>query len=341
MEPLPGCNIKYLNISRNDEAWGLVVTTAGYQAVAAHSSYPQAQHPESHIFDPGKGRVLKEYQLVYISRGEGYFESRSCRRQRIRAGTMILLFPGEWHTYEPDRATGWFEHWVGFRGGSVDAQVANGFFSPRNPLFGLGFSQTIIGMYEELVGYALREQAGYQQVAAGIVQFLLGSVYYKHRNLLFNDSMAIRKIDERAPSSNARSRAVSRRRGSPNACRSAIRGSARCSGSMPEPRLRNISRRSGSCVPKSCSIRRSSPSRRSHTGSGSRPRATFPHSSAKGRASRPSSTAASGGSPGGNLLSRRPSPGFRAARRICGSLRRHVPHRWRSGAKAPPCSSGR
>lgn len=96
-----------------------------------------------------------------------------------------------------------------------------------------------------------------------------------------------------------------------------------------------------SCVPKSCSIRRSSPSRRSHTGSGSRPRATFPHSSAKGRASRPSSTAASGGSPGGNLLSRRPSPGFRAARRICGSLRRHVPHRWRSGAKAPPCSSGR
>ena len=155
MEPLPGCNIKYLNISRNDEAWGLVVTTAGYQAVAAHSSYPQAQHPESHIFDPGKGRVLKEYQLVYISRGEGYFESRSCRRQRIRAGTMILLFPGEWHTYEPDRATGWFEHWVGFRGGSVDAQVANGCFSPRNPLFGLGFSQTIIGMYEELVGYAL------------------------------------------------------------------------------------------------------------------------------------------------------------------------------------------
>ena len=154
MEPLPGCNIKYLNISRNDEAWGLVVTTAGYQAVAAHSSYPQAQHPESHIFDPGKGRVLKEYQLVYISRGEGYFESRSCRRQRIRAGTMILLFPGEWHTYEPDRATGWFEHWVGFRGGSVDAQVANGFFSPRSPVFDLGFSQTIIGMYEEIVGFA-------------------------------------------------------------------------------------------------------------------------------------------------------------------------------------------
>ena len=86
----------------------------------------------------------------------------------------------------------------------------------------------------------------------------------------------------RAPSSNARSRAVSRRRDRrtpvgqlfvvpqdvPAVCRS--------------PRLRNISRRSGSCVPKSCSIRRSSPSRRSHTGSGSRPRAIFHNSSAKG-----------------------------------------------------------
>ena len=56
MEPLPGCNIKYLNISRNDEAWGLVVTTAGYQAVAAHSSYPQAQHPESAASGSGPGR---------------------------------------------------------------------------------------------------------------------------------------------------------------------------------------------------------------------------------------------------------------------------------------------
>lgn len=196
MGPLPGCNIKYFSISRNDEAWGLVVTTAGYQAIAAHSSYPQSQHPESHIFDPRHGRVLKEYQLVYISYGEGYFESRTCKRQRVKAGTMILLFPDEWHTYEPDKATGWFEYWVGFRGISVDTQVANGFFSPRNPVFDLGFSQTVIGLYEEVVGYARKEQAGYQQIVAGIVQFLLGSVYYRHRNLAFNDSLAIRKIDE-------------------------------------------------------------------------------------------------------------------------------------------------
>lgn len=196
MEKSTGCHVKYLNISRNDEAWGLVVTTAGYQAVAAHSAYPQSQHPESHFFVPRKGRILKEYQLVYISNGEGSFESASCRRRRIGAGTMLLLFPGEWHTYEPDPATGWFEHWVGFRGGSIDTQAAAGFFSPRNPVYELGFSQTIIGMYEEIVLHASQERGGYQQVAAGIVQYLLGTVYYRHRNLRLNDSNAIRKIDE-------------------------------------------------------------------------------------------------------------------------------------------------
>lgn len=55
MEPLPGCNIKYLNISRNDEAWGLVVTTAGYQAVAAHSSYRRRSIPNPIFSTPARG----------------------------------------------------------------------------------------------------------------------------------------------------------------------------------------------------------------------------------------------------------------------------------------------
>lgn len=196
MDTARGSSIKYLSISRNDEAWGLVVTTVGYQMNPPNGFYPQSHHPDSYMFDPHSGRILKEYQLIYISKGEGWFESRSCKRQRIKAGTMILLFPNEWHTYEPDKTTGWDEYWVGFRGYAIDAHVSKGFFSPRNPLFSLGFSQSIIGQYEEMMRYILKEQAGCQQVAAGIVQFLLGLVYYKQRNVFFNDSLAIRKIDE-------------------------------------------------------------------------------------------------------------------------------------------------
>ena len=189
-------NIKYFNISNTDEAWGIVVTTVGRQPIPPHSSYPRSQHPKSHIFEPQKGRVLKEYQLVYISEGKGWFESESCRRQEIKAGTMLLLFPNEWHTYEPDQETGWFEYWVGFRGEHIDRRVSEGFFTPQHPVFHIGFNSSIIGLYEDIVNYALQERSAYQQIISSIVLYILGTVYYKYKNETFNDSFVISKINE-------------------------------------------------------------------------------------------------------------------------------------------------
>lgn len=189
-------NIKYFSISPTDEAWGIVVTTVGHQPIPPNSSYPRSQHPKSHIFEPQKGRILKEYQLVYISEGKGWFESASCKRQEIKAGTMILLFPNEWHTYEPDKETGWFEYWVGFRGEHIDNRVREGFFSPQNPLFHVGFDSSIIGLYEDIANYALQEKSAYQQIISSIVLYILGTVYYKYKNETFNDSFAISKINE-------------------------------------------------------------------------------------------------------------------------------------------------
>lgn len=189
-------NIKYFNISENDETWGIVVTTVGLQLISPHSSYPSSQHPESHIFDPKVGRTLKEYQLIYISKGKGYFESESCKRQRIEAGTMILLFPNEWHSYEPDRDTGWYEYWVGFRGVHIDNRVKSSFFSPSSPVFHLGFNSSIICLYKDIANYAMLERNGYQQIISSIVLYILGSVYYINKNLKLNDSFVINKIDE-------------------------------------------------------------------------------------------------------------------------------------------------
>lgn len=196
-------------------------------------------------------------------------------------------------------------------------------------------------MYEELVGYALREQAGYQQVAAGIVQFLLGSVYYKHRNLLFNDSMAIRKIDEaralikREVEGGLTPQGIAERLSvSYSWFRKMFRqyaGSLACAISLADPFLRAkelLDTTELTVAEIAYRLRFETPS---HFSTFFRKREGVP----------PQQYRRERRQPGGNPLSRRPSPGFRAARRICGSLRRHVPHRWRSGAKAPPCSSGR
>lgn len=189
-------NIKYFNISDTDEAWGIVVTTIGYQPIPPNSSYPRSQHPKSHVFNPENGRILKEYQLIYISEGKGWFESESCKRQEVKAGTMILLFPNEWHTYEPNKETGWFEYWVGFRGEHIDNRVKAGFFTPQNPVYHIGFNSSIISSYEYITNYALEEKSAYQQIISSIVLYILGMVYYEYRNEAFNDSFAISKINE-------------------------------------------------------------------------------------------------------------------------------------------------
>lgn len=187
--------LKYLRVNARDEEWGIVITTVGYQYVAPHESYPLSKHPDSYNFKSEGKRTLNEYQLVYITRGEGFFTSRSCPMTHIEAGTMLLLFPGEWHKYYPNPQTGWDEHWVGFRGCHIDNRVKSHFFTPDHCLFKIGTDDKIIDLYHGIMEKAEREKAGFQQIISSIVLHLLGSVYYKELNRSFNDSVMVDVIN--------------------------------------------------------------------------------------------------------------------------------------------------
>ena len=102
MDDRPLSILHYLPVSPRDEQWGIVCTTAGHQHVPPGTPYPVSEHPEHYLFYKGSGRTLDEYQLVYITAGRGRFESASCPSQTVEAGTMLLLFPNEWHSYSPD-----------------------------------------------------------------------------------------------------------------------------------------------------------------------------------------------------------------------------------------------
>jgi len=187
----------YLSIGGNDEDWGIVVTTAGFQSIPPRTNYPPMQHPDTHLFKPDAGRIINEYQLVYITKGSGWFSSQHYKKmQKVTTGTLLLLFPGEWHSYAPDSATGWDEYWVGFRGQHIDNRVNKGFFSYKEPLYNIGINTSIIGLYEEIIDIAQREKAGYQQMISSIVLSILGTYYYKSKNEPFTDSYIVEKIKE-------------------------------------------------------------------------------------------------------------------------------------------------
>ena len=107
-----GLEFKYLIVNDMDRKFGLWVNTVGYQSIPPDSPYPLKEHPSGYFFNAEKGRVLREYQLVYITKGRGLFSSDSTPERQVCKGRLMVLFPGQWHTYYPLRPDGQIIIWV-------------------------------------------------------------------------------------------------------------------------------------------------------------------------------------------------------------------------------------
>ena len=146
--------------SGRDMLWGLTVSTVGHLHIEPDTSYPNwSLHPNKYLFSTEKGRVLDEYQLLYISHGTGYFISKSCKKTEIHAGSLFFLFPGEWHNFSPYKETGWHEHWIGFKGMNMDNRYENGFFNKSAPVFDIGYNTEIISLYDRAIKTAQEQKA--------------------------------------------------------------------------------------------------------------------------------------------------------------------------------------
>lgn len=181
-------HVKYLAINSNDLLWGLAVNSTGWQDISPGEDYPPHNHPNRYLFSYEKGRKLDEYQLIYITRGGGEFSSEALgrdRKVRISAGDMLLLFPGEWHTYKPFRDTGWKEYWIGFQGDFAESLYANGFLKKDKPVFHVGIHNEMAELYEQAVSISIRQLSGFQQALHGIASNLISLAYYYDRNFQF------------------------------------------------------------------------------------------------------------------------------------------------------------
>lgn len=178
---------KYLIASNKDLLWGLKINSVGFQKIKSGENYPPNNHPRMYLFSNRKGRILKEYQLLYISEGTGFFESSNQKKTEINAGHMFLLFPYEWHNYAPMNSTGWSEYWIGFEGTNMDNKVDNGFFSVENPIFNIGVRTDLIQLYSNAIDIALQQHTGFQQLLSGITEHLLGIAYAQHKTTSFKN----------------------------------------------------------------------------------------------------------------------------------------------------------
>ena len=198
MNHLTNKNINYMVTSEEDELWGLTVTTVGHQQIEENDTYPPKNHPSGYYFNPEKGRILNEFQLLYITNGNGVFTFGSNSRQTcfITEGKMFFLMPGVWHTYKPIEKSGWNEYWIGFKGDIINKIVEEGFFLNRPPVFNIGLNERIVDLYHKAIEIANEERAGYQQALSGIVMHILGLMYYRDKTRDFEDENLIQKMNK-------------------------------------------------------------------------------------------------------------------------------------------------
>ena len=189
MQHRPNAEIRYMPVQESN-LWNARVNTIGFESVPEHSSYPQTGHPPGYSFNFERGRVLQEFQLLYVTKGKGLFMSHQIQETEISEGTVFLLKPGEWHTYRPNELTGWECYWVGFSGAFTES------LQNENTIIQIGYDEEMVGLYRKILEVSNAERPGFQQLLLGILIHLLAYLFYREKDQNWRDKEVMRKIEK-------------------------------------------------------------------------------------------------------------------------------------------------
>ncbi|QGY46502.1 helix-turn-helix domain-containing protein [Maribellus comscasis] len=168
---------KYLTIGEEDKRWGIYLTGAGNIMIDKQTEYPLIDDPSHHYFHWSIGRRISDYQILYITKGKGIFESEITGTRKINAGDIFILFPGIWHRFKPDEDSGWDEYWVEFNGDLIQHYRLKEFLSPENPVITVGIHEDIARNYLQVIHLLKEEKPGFQYIASGYIVQILGQIF--------------------------------------------------------------------------------------------------------------------------------------------------------------------
>jgi AraC-like DNA-binding protein/mannose-6-phosphate isomerase-like protein (cupin superfamily) len=185
LDSVMNAKFKYLTHNPEDQNWGFYLMVAGSARIEPNTDYPPKGHPVGYNFNWHNGRVLWEYQVNYITEGEGIMETRDHEYQ-IRPGSVILLHPNVWHRYRPMREIGWFEHYIGFYGEAADKFIKSSPILCDMNVMDIGFHESILQDFNEICLEASNERPGYHQVCSGLILHILGQIISIKKNENFS-----------------------------------------------------------------------------------------------------------------------------------------------------------
>jgi len=80
---------------------GFYLNDAGFTIAPANSPFPLTvkNHSQECALLWEKRKVFQDFQVVYIPKGKGVFQSTQSGLIPLNAGDIFLLFSGKWHRY--------------------------------------------------------------------------------------------------------------------------------------------------------------------------------------------------------------------------------------------------
>jgi AraC-like DNA-binding protein/quercetin dioxygenase-like cupin family protein len=131
---------------------GFYLTDAGFATVPANSGYSPTVENQSqkYVSSWRKRKVRQDFEMVYISKGKGIFQSTQSGLISINAGDALLLYPGEWNRYRPDPEVGWTAYWICFNGEYASKLMSELFPSSRRPILRIGHNEALLQLLSTL-----------------------------------------------------------------------------------------------------------------------------------------------------------------------------------------------
>ena len=173
--------LHYLPYSEEDEKLDMLCTTAGSVTVPPRTIYPpqKTDHPALYR-TVAEGRVLPEFQMIYITSGEGIYTT-AFGAFEIKPGSVMFVLPGHKHAYKPMFESGWHEYWVGFKGGYFSRLLGEGFFAPEHVFFQAGLHDSIVSIYTQIIDEVRNQRPLYQFKTCALILSLIAEVLTHER----------------------------------------------------------------------------------------------------------------------------------------------------------------
>lgn len=177
-----------------ERTWGLYVTGVG-----RHVERPQARRSRKPLGpgEDGKGRVLRDYALLYLTDGHGSFKGHDSNWRRVNAGDVLVLFPGIWHDYHASPETGWTERWVLLNGELANQWCMHDVLCVDTPVLHVGVHNEVTEAFDRLLEIGRANPPFANQIQAGITMEILALILKSHQNR-YQDSRQATPIIERA-----------------------------------------------------------------------------------------------------------------------------------------------